>query len=542
MGYWGHRMRSGAKVAIVGGVFLVVAGGVGYGAYSMLGGTSAGASKRTGPPTAEEIDRTAKDFLAAWAKGDVHTASGLTNNAAEAQPALAAYRADAHVSHVVLTPGTAVGTKVPFSVKAVVSYDGTTKPWAYESALTVVRGVKTGKALVDWAPAVVHPKLTAGLQLRTGTASTPSLEAVDRDGKPLTREKYPSLGPALDQLRERYGDRAEGGEPGVELWVDGMGEGSPDQTLLTLSKGRPAKLETTLDAEVQQAAERAVAKYSQSSVVAIEPSTGHVLGFANHRADGFNAAFLGQLAPGSTMKIVTAAMYLDKGLMTYGGSAPCPKSAIWYGQTFGNLRGFALKDATFEQSFARSCNTAFIKPIASDAVDDASLTDAADRFFGIGREWNVGVPSFDGSVPVIGKQDSAAAMIGQGKVMMSPLNMASVTATAKTGRFRQPVIVAQSLDDRPLATADGLADSVAGALRRAMRLTATSGSGAGVMAGVPSPKGAKTGSAETGGSVQPNSWFTGYSGDLAAAAVVEKGGLGGDAAGPIVAAVLRAGN
>ncbi|MEV6649305.1 penicillin-binding transpeptidase domain-containing protein [Streptomyces sp. NPDC051219] len=538
-------MRSGTKVAVVGGVFVVLASGAGYGAYNVLGGTSGvggAVPVRTGPPSAEEIDRTAKDFLAAWAEGDVNTASGLTNNAAEAQPALATYRTDAHVSQVALTPGTPVGATVPFTVKAVVSYEGRTKPWTYESALTVVRGVKTGKPLVDWVPTVVHPKLTTGLQMKTGTASAPSLEAVDRDGKPLTREKYPSLGPVLDQLRTRYGELAGGGEPGVELWIDSVGEGSPDQTLLTLSEGKPAKLETTLDAGVQEAAERAVKKYGESSVVAIEPSTGHVLGFANHRADGYNAAFQGQLAPGSTMKIVTAALYLDKGLMSYGGSAPCPKSAVWYGQTFRNLKGFEIPDATFEQSFARSCNTAFIKPIADDAIDDASLTDAADRFFGLGHEWSVGIPSFDGSVPVTGKQDSAAAMIGQGKVLMSPLNMASVTATVKTGRFDQPVIVAQSLDNRQLATADGLKGSVARALRRAMQLTAASGTGAGPMAGVPSPKGAKTGSAEIDGNAQPNSWFTGYSGDLAAAAVVEKGGHGGDAAGPIVAAVLRAGN
>ncbi len=58
---------------------------------------------------------------------------------------------------------------------------------------------------------------------------------------------------------------------------------------------------------------------------------------------------------------------------------------------------------------------------------------------------------------------------------------------------------------------------------------------------MPGPKGAKTGSAEVDGQGTSNSWFTGYSGDLAAAAVVEAGGHGGDAAGPVVARVLKAG-
>ncbi len=37
-------MRSGAKVAVVGGVFVLVAGGVGYAAYDTLGATGAAAT------------------------------------------------------------------------------------------------------------------------------------------------------------------------------------------------------------------------------------------------------------------------------------------------------------------------------------------------------------------------------------------------------------------------------------------------------------------------------------------------------------------
>ncbi|WP_328682842.1 hypothetical protein [Streptomyces sp. NBC_00322] len=51
---------------------------------------------------------------------------------------------------------------------------------------------------------------------------------------------------------------------------------------------------------------------------------------------------------------------------------------------------------------------------------------------------------------------------------------------------------------------------------------------------------AKTGTAEVDSQTESNSWFTGYRGDVAAA-VTQEGGHGGDAAGPIVAAVRRAG-
>ncbi|BFO22264.1 hypothetical protein SHKM778_86520 [Streptomyces sp. KM77-8] len=74
-----------------------------------------------------------------------------------------------------------------------------------------------------------------------------------------------------------------------------------------------------------------------------------------------------------------------------------------------------------------------------------------------------------------------------------------------------------------------------------MRLTATQGTAQPAMSGLGGDIGAKTGSAEVDGENNPDSWFTGFRDDVAAAAMVKQGGHGGDAAGPIVAAVLRAG-
>jgi hypothetical protein len=497
---------------------------------------------KTGPPSSAEIEKTSGDFLKAWARGDARAAADLTNNAAAAQTALFGYTEDAHIAQVRLEPGPAAGAKVPYSVTATVSYEGRTSKWSYDSELTVVRGKTTGKALVDWLPTVIHPELKQGETLRTGEAQNPPIKAVDRNGTELTKEKYPSLGTVLDALRERYGDQA-GGEPGVEVWAETAASATgdePGRTLHVLSKGEPGKLETTLDEKLQQAAERAVKKYAESSVVAIQPSTGEIRAVANNRGDGWNAAMQGALAPGSTMKIVTAAMLLDKGLVTANGPAECPKKATWQGRTFTNLKRFSIDGGTFAQSFARSCNTAFIKLV--DETEDDWLTQEAQQVFGIGLDWKTGIASVDGSVPVSSGAGTAAAMIGQGQIQMNPLNMASITATAKAGVFKQPIIVPQSLDDRPLARADRpLSASTAQQLRQMMRLTATSGTAAEAMAGVGGDKGAKTGSAEVDGQTTSNSWFTAFSDDLAAAAVVQQGGHGGDAAGPLVAAVLRAG-
>ncbi|MCZ9348133.1 penicillin-binding transpeptidase domain-containing protein, partial [Streptomyces sp. TRM76130] len=70
--------------------------------------------------------------------------------------------------------------------------------------------------------------------------------------------------------------------------------------------------------------------------------------------------------------------------------------------------------------------------------------------------------------------------------------------------------------------------------------TADYGTAAEAMAGVGGDAGAKTGSAEVDGQEKPDGWFTAYRDDLAAAGVVQAGGHGGDTAGPIVAALLKA--
>ncbi|MEU0387438.1 penicillin-binding transpeptidase domain-containing protein [Streptomyces chartreusis] len=541
-------MGKGVKAAVIGGVFAVMVGGAGYGAYNIMsalsgdgGGTSGVATeKKSGPPGKDEVKETTAKFFAAWEEGSAATAASYTNNDAAAEQLLTAFGDDAHITDVKITPGTATGTTVPYTVKAKVAYGGKSKPLSYSSKLTVVRGLTSGRALVDWQPSVVHPELKKDDTLVTEQSANPPIEAVGRDGSELTKEKYPSLGPVLDALRDKYGDKA-GGTPGIELVVRHDGDGAPDTPLLTLAEGKPGKLTTTISPSAQAAAEKAVKRFAQSSVVAVKPSTGEVLAVANNRTDGFNAAFEGKAAPGSTMKIITAAMLIDNGVTSMNGPAPCPPTATWQSQTFNNLKGMEPNEnATLANSFMRSCNTAFIKLIDEKPLTDASLTQEAEQHFGLGQDnWKTGIVSFDGSVPAVSGPDRAAGAIGQGQVQMSPLNMASVTATAMTGTFRQPYLVSPELDDRQLAQAEGLKASTAAQLKQMMRLTATQGTAMEAMRGLGGDIGAKTGSAEVDGNAKSNSWFTGFRGDVAAAAMTEEGGHGGDAAGPIVAAVLR---
>ncbi|WP_107081363.1 penicillin-binding transpeptidase domain-containing protein [Streptomyces yangpuensis] len=544
-------MNGAAKGAIVGGVFLAMVGGTGYGVYALVGDsgngsesdTSVQSAKGSGPVSEKEAAQAAKAFLAAWASGDERGAADLTNNAAAAQTAVGEFRTRAHVSKAVITPGEANGTTVPFKVEAEITYEGTTKPLVYDSQLTVVRGLTSGKPLVDWQPSVIHPQLQKDEKLRAGAPANPPVKAVDRNGEELTAEKYPSLRQILDELRQNYGSKA-GGKAGAEVWIEPAVKEAPRRTLLTLVEGEPNTLKTYLDAKVQAAAEQAVVKFPEASVVAVKPSNGHILAVANHRKDGFNAAMQGNRAPGSTMKIVTGAMLLDRGLVAAGKPAECPKEVSWGGRAFHNLKNFDLPAGTnFSTSFAQSCNTAFIKQI-KPVDDDSALPEEAMEVFGIGLDWKTGVRSTDGKVPPATGASAAAAYIGQGQITMNPLNVASITATARTGVFRQPLLVSAELDGRTIATAQRrMKPAVQQQLVSMMKLTATNGTAREAMAPVRgSDKGAKTGSAEVGGAADsPDSWFTGFSGDIAAAAMVEGGGHGGEAAGPIVAEVLNAG-
>lgn len=547
--------RKNNRPLVIGGLIAVVGVVGAVGAYSLLGGGAAAddgsAGKdghkavKTGPLSAAEVRTTATAFLTAWQHGDVAKAAASTDDSAAATQALTGYSRDAHITGVALTRGTPSGASVPFSVKATVSYEGKSKPLAYATKLTVVRQAKTGEPRVRWLPSVVHPDLADGDRLVTGEAGAPPITALDRDGGKLTTAKYPSLGTVLDGLREKYGKKA-GGKAGIELRIvrKAAAKGTqktPDRTLVTLSEGTPGTLRTTLSPTLQAKAEHEVGTKEKASVVVMRPSTGEILAVANSN-HGFNVAFQGSLAPGSTMKIVTSTLLFEKNLAKADKPHPCPKYVTYGGWKFQNDNKFEIKNGTFKASFAASCNTAFISQATKLQNDD--LTKVAQGVYGLGmNSWAIGVPSFDGAVPVQSAAQMAASLIGQGGVRMSPLNMASVVSTAKTGVFHQPYLVSPSLDGRTLARATStMSASTQAQLREVLQYTAAAGTAAKAMAGLGPDDGAKTGSAEVDGQKQPNGWFTAWKGDLAAAGVVQQGGHGGDSAGPIVASLLRAGS
>jgi hypothetical protein len=544
-------MRDTHKMALIGGAAAVVVGATGFGVYALVGGDSKGGGgvftasdgkgsgdAEAGPPSASEIRTTAKKFLTAWSSGDTKEAAALTDDKTAAASALKSFQDEGKISKVSLSPKSAKGSKVPFAVSAQIAYQNERTAWSYVSSLKVVRDKKSGNPAVDWKPSVINPKLKNGQTVATGKAGTPPIKAVDRNGAALTKDEHPMLAGILDDLRKRYGDKTDG-TPGIETRiVDAKGEDT-GTTLRTLSEGTPGTLKTTLDKDIQVTTEQAVKGKTDASAVAVQPSTGEMLAVANSPADGFNGALKGSLAPGSTMKVITSAMLLDKGLASPAKAHPCPKFSTYGGWKFQNDDKFSIENGTFSESFARSCNTAFISQ--AEKLENDDLTKEAGEVFGIGQNWQVGTSTFDGGVPVQSGAQMAASLIGQGSVRMNPLNMASVSATVQSGTFKQPIIVAPSLDDRKIAKASRAMKAQTNSdLKALMKLTAASGTAAKPMAGLTGDVGAKTGSAEVDGQAKPNAWFTAYSGDIAAAAVVPASGHGSDNAGPVVRKILDA--
>ncbi|MFE1749888.1 penicillin-binding protein, partial [Streptomyces anandii] len=162
-----ERRRTGPLV--VGGVIAAVVGGAAIGGYALYGGGAAAEGRsqdasaaraksvKAGPLSATEVRTAAERFLTAWQQGRTAEAASATSDPAAAGTLLTGYAKDAHLKDVTLTEGTPSGAKVPFSVKATVSYKGLTKPLAYDSALTVVRRGGGGGPGRGGAAARGHP-------------------------------------------------------------------------------------------------------------------------------------------------------------------------------------------------------------------------------------------------------------------------------------------------------------------------------------------------------------------------------------------------
>lgn len=293
-------------------------------------------------------------------------------------------------------------------------------------------------------------------------------------------------------------------------------------------EGTPVR--TTLRRDVQAAAEAALEGITRpAALVAVDVASGEVRAIASRPlGEALHRAMTGRYPPGSTFKVVTAEAALASGVRPES-RVSCPAEVTAGPRRFRNFEGEVLGDTTLRQSFALSCNTTFI--LLADRLGGGALGAAARRF-GFDVTYSVGLPSPGASFPApTDAADLAAAAIGQGRVLATPLHMASVAAAAGTGVWRAPRLLVD-MDEGPDAE---LVQGTSGALRELLRAVVTEGSGKSA-AGVAGLMG-KTGTAEFGRAVPPetHAWFIGLYQGLGFAVFVEGGGVGGRVAVPIAA-------
>jgi cell division protein FtsI/penicillin-binding protein 2 len=344
----------------------------------------------------------------------------------------------------------------------------------------------------------------------------------------------------LSGLQARYDEQLRGRAGSIVSAVPEEGE---RRVLHEVAPVPGAPLKLTLDVRLQQDAERLLAGVGPASaLVAIRPSDGHVLVAASGPGGGgLSTATVGQYAPGSTMKVVSSLALLRSGL-TPDSPMDCPETVVVDGKSFKNYDDYpssGLGRIDLARALANSCNTAFIGE--RGRVSQADLADAAGAL-GLGIDYDLGYPVFLGSVPAkaASETDHAASMIGQARVLASPIAMAGVAASVGAGRTVIPLLVPGV--DVSLAPGAQLAGQEASRLRSLMRGVVTSGSGVGLLDVPGPPVLAKTGTAEFGTADPPqtHAWMIAVHGDLAVAVFVDVGESGSRTAGPILEAFLRA--
>jgi hypothetical protein len=317
----------------------------------------------------------------------------------------------------------------------------------------------------------------------------------------------------LAGLEQTYQDELTGTPTTSVVVVNSVGS-----TVATLwnSPGHPGTpVQTTLSNRDQTAARTALAAQPGSGeIVAVDAGSGAIRALASY-ASGDAAlpsggALNGKVAPGMAFSIVSAAALLSAGVAV-NQSLPCEPAADNGGVTSA-YQPTTSATATFASDFAAGCGTAFAS--MSKTLSPSQLT-AAERAFGIGGAWHVRVPAFSGSASAIsGQADMAAEATGQSGVLMSPLGMAMVAAEVASGVGRAPYLVAGESPAtwQPSLSATGLDE-----LRQLMRLAVGKGSAhAANLSGTPVY--GQAGVVKTGKNAYL-SWFVGYRGNLAIAAI-----------------------
>jgi len=249
--------------------------------------------------------------------------------------------------------------------------------------------------------------------------------------------------------------------------------------LQTLSDVRGSPLRTTIDAELQNFAARRLGEESGSCVV-LDCNTGDILCMAsmpaydpNSFSDGISHSEWDMMAqderhplinktlnalypPGSTFKPAVAMALLEAGV------DPEEQVSCGGGYTLGNRRYGCLGvhgPMNLHRAIAKSCNTYFYTMGRRIGIERFS---AMAKRLGLGQRYDLPVVSQSyGTIPDPAwkmrryhqewtQSDTLNAAIGQGYVILNPLQLAVMAARVASGRDVQPRLVAGRQAPAPL--------------------------------------------------------------------------------------------
>ncbi|MDR3709665.1 MAG: penicillin-binding protein 2 [Capsulimonadaceae bacterium] len=354
--------------------------------------------------------------------------------------------------------------------------------------------------------------------------------------------------------------------------------------------GRTLRL--TVDQGVQRAAEDTYREHGWTGgAVALDINTGAVLAMAsaptynpNAFAKGINGREWATLRlnpgkpllnrpvdslypPGSTFKQVVGLVGLASHVVTSGTTYICNGSLMIEKQRFGCWAVHGPVD--FRKAIADSCDVYFYK---TGMLAGPTRISRFAKEYGLARLSGIDLPhEMIGSVPSpewkerrfrkLGPiwaewytGDTLNMSIGQGFVLTTPLQMAMVTAaTANGGTVFKPYLLNSVLDPLTGEVSQKTVPSVLSrvyapeecfqVVREGMRDCVTDGTGQ-IVNFKSMAVAAKTGSSQVTGSNRTHGWFVAFAPyhnpKIAIAAIVEHGGHGGDTAGKVAYAMLKA--
>lgn len=431
---------------------------------------------------------------------------------------------------------------------------------------------------IDWRPHLTFPGLRPGARLVRQTRAPRRAAIVARDGTVIVRgpagAREITGGPAVASIVGEVGP-AESDEQRLSLTARGFGAATPvgrsgleraleervagtpggqllagGRVLASSSPRRAPDVRTTIDLRIQEAAVTALAGRF-GGIAALDPASGAVRALAG-------IAYSGPQPPGSTFKIVTAAAALEAGIVTPRTRFPVETKAVIDGVDLENANGESC-GGTFQQTFAHSCNSVFA-PLGV-RLGAGRLVATAERF-----GFNAPAPlpgamasTLPAAADIRGPLDLGSTAIGQGRVLATPLMLASMAqAVAAGGQLARPHLDAGERVRRRRV----MPTRVAAQLERMMIDVVAYGTGMRASL-APTKVAGKTGTAELEDTTgeepttpqdpvdakppgyETDAWFTAYAPvrqpKLAVAVLLVRNGAGGDTAAPAARTVLQAG-